>query len=70
MRKIEIGDRKIYRMEDENTLLEVEGNIYILDDNKWKDDTGKPFRNLSSIDKTLIAELEPGTKKARLDIAK
>lgn len=62
MKKIKVGNRKIYKMQNDEVLLEVEGNIYILDENKWKDDTGKVFRNVSIIDKTLIAELEPGEK--------
>ena len=49
MKKITIGNRKIYKMEDDNILLELDGNIYLLDDNRWLDDKGKLFRNLSSI---------------------
>ena len=63
MKKIEIGNRKIYRMEDDNILLELDGNIYLLDGNKWVDDTGKPLRNISSIDKTILNELDPVTEK-------
>lgn len=59
MKKIEIGKRKIYQMEDGNILLESEGNIYLLYGNKWIDDTGKPFRNISSIDKSILNELDP-----------
>ena len=63
MRKIEIGNRKIYKMNDNNILLEIDGNIYLLDDNRWLDDTGKPFRNVSNIDKTILNELDLVIKK-------
>lgn len=61
MRKIEIGNRKIYKMNDNNILLEIDGNIYLLDDNRWLDDKGKLFRNVSSIDRSILNELEPVT---------
>ena len=59
MRKIEIGNRKIYKMNDNNILLEIDGNIYLLDDNRWLDDKGKLFRNVSSIDRSILNELDP-----------
>lgn len=68
MRKIEIGNRKIYRMEDNNILLESGGNIYLLYGNKWVDDTGKPFRNVSNIDKSILNELDPVTEKTKLKV--
>ena len=63
MRKIEIGNRKIYKMNDNNILWEIDGNIYLLDENRWVDDTGKPFRNVSNIDKSILNELDPVTEK-------
>ena len=68
MKKIEIGNRKIYRMEDNNILLELDGNIYLLDENKWVDDTGKPFRNVSNIDKSILNELDPIGGKTKLTV--
>ena len=68
MKKITIGNRKIYRMEDDNILLELDGNIYLLDDNRWLDDKGKLFRNLSSIDKSILNELDPVTEKTKLKV--
>jgi len=69
MKKIEIGNRKIYKMEDSNILLEVDGNIYLLAENKWINDKGKLFRNLSSIDKSILNELDPVTE-VKLEVAK
>ena len=66
MRKIEIGNRKIYKMNDNNILLEIDGNIYLLDDNRWLDDKGKLFRNVSSIDRSILNELEPVTEKTKV----
>ena len=68
MKKIEIGNRKIYRMEDNNILLELDGNIYLLDENRWVDDTGKPFRNVSNIDKSILNELDPIGNKTKLTV--
>ena len=65
MKKIEIGNRKIYRMEDNNILLELDGNIYLLDENKWVDDTGKPFRIISNIDRSILNELDLVTEKTK-----
>lgn len=62
MKKIEAGNRKIYKMKNGSILLEVEGGIYILEGNKWIDDTGQLYRNVSSIDKALMEELDPGEK--------
>lgn len=70
MRKIEIGNRKIYKMEDGHVLLEIDKNLYLLDDNKnkWVNDTGLPFRNVSSIDKIILNELDPIGNKTKLTV--
>ena len=68
MRKVEIGNRKIYKMNDNNILLEIDGNIYLLDDNRWLDDKGKLFRNISNIDKSILNELDPIGNKTKLTV--
>ena len=57
MKKIEVGNRKIYKMEDGNILLELDGKVYLLDDNQWIDDTGNIYRKLSRIDSAMLQEL-------------
>lgn len=57
MKKIEIGKRKIYQMKDGNILLELDGKVYLLDDNLWIDDAGNIYRKLSRIDSAMLQEL-------------
>ena len=57
MRKIEIGNRKIYKLKTGATILDIKVKIYILDDSKWIDDDGKIYRKLSSIDLAMLQEL-------------
>ena len=57
MRKVEIGNRKIYKLKTGATILDIKGKIYILDDSKWIDDDGKIYRKLSSIDLAMLQEL-------------
>ena len=57
MKKIEIGNRKIYKLNTGATILDIKGKIYILDDSKWIDDDGKIYRKLSSIDLAMLQEL-------------
>ena len=59
MKTLAVGNKKIHKMEDANILLEeVSGNLYLLVGTKWISETGFSLRNVSTIDRILIHELE------------